>query len=95
MIKLVAAILLLVTFPSVALAQPQAALSTPEDFKHEFGTVPCNNPDRRDAVTGLFKRMGAAAADIAHEKYKGVENVEISKQGTSAEVIIVGAHSTK
>src|SRR5678815_5676766 len=96
MTKLVAALLLLVTFPSIALAEPQAAaLSTPEEFQREFETVPCNNPDRRDAVTTLFKRMGASDSEITVEKYKGVENVVIGKQGTTADVIIVGAHYDK
>jgi Zn-dependent M28 family amino/carboxypeptidase len=96
MIRLFAALILIVTFSQVALARLQSsALSTPEDFKNEFAVVPCNNEDRREAVMALFKRMGASDPEITIEKYKNVENVVIRKRGMSDGEIIVGAHYDK
>jgi len=75
--------------------QNELKLSTPEDFKADFASVPCENEKRLDAVKSLFEKMGANAADVTVEKYKNVENLIIRKQGSSEEKIVIGAHYDK
>jgi len=43
----------------------------------------------------LFRRMGAAESEISIDRYKGVENVTVRKQGDGPEVIVLGAHYDK
>ena len=75
--------------------QNELNLSTPEDFKVEFASVPCENEKRLGAVKSLFENMGANATDVTVDKYKNVENLIIRKQGSSDDKIIVGAHYDK
>ncbi|MBO0799196.1 MAG: M20/M25/M40 family metallo-hydrolase [Blastocatellia bacterium] len=74
-------------------------LSTPEEIKSEFDSVPCKNEERQSAVKSLFERMGADPADITIDKYKKVENVVIRKAASSPESgnekIVIGAHYDK
>ncbi|MBO0723214.1 MAG: M20/M25/M40 family metallo-hydrolase [Blastocatellia bacterium] len=74
-------------------------LSTPEEIKSEFNSVPCKNEERQSAVKSLFERMGADPADITIDKYKKVENVVIRKASSSPESgnekIVIGAHYDK
>jgi acetylornithine deacetylase/succinyl-diaminopimelate desuccinylase-like protein len=80
---------------SLSAAQQGIRISTREQIKAEFDSVPCKNGERLKAVRALFEKMGAAASDIAVDKYKNVENLVIRKQGNSEEKIIVGAHYDK
>ena len=74
--------MLFIVFTGVSQAQQQdLTISTPEQIKEEFKTVPCKDSERLNAVKALFERMGAAPADIAIEKYKDVENLVVRKQG--------------
>src|SRR5712691_1431755 len=88
--------LLMVSTPN-AWGTPQAAdeISTPDQFKDEFQTVPCKNSERQDAVKILFEQMGAAASEITVDSYKQVENVLIRRDGTGDGLIVVGAHYDK
>lgn len=74
-------------------------LSTREEIKSEFDSVPCKNEERQSAVKSLFERMGADPADIKIDKYKKVENVVIRKASSSPESgdekIVIGAHYDK
>ena len=67
-------------------------LSTVEEFREAFASVPCKNPERLPAVKSLFLKMGAPEADITIEKIKDVENIVLRKQGETDEKIIIGAH---
>lgn len=67
-------------------------ISTPEEFKTAFSSVPCKNEERLAAVKALFLEMGATEEDITIEKHKDVENIVIRKQGETEEKIIIGAH---
>jgi acetylornithine deacetylase/succinyl-diaminopimelate desuccinylase-like protein len=91
------AVALLFLFASASLhaAKQDIRISTPEQIKAEFDSVPCKNGERLNAVRALFEKMGAAASDIAIDKYKDVENLVIRKQGRSEEKIIIGAHYDK
>ncbi len=71
---------------------PVPALSTVEEFREAFASVPCKNEERLPAVKALFLKMGAPAADITIEKIKDVENIVLRKQGETGEKIIIGAH---
>jgi len=70
-------------------------LSSPELIKAEFNSVPCKDEDRLDAVKTLFEKMGSTSSEISVERYKNVENVVVRKQGSSQEMIVVGAHYDK
>ncbi len=70
--------------------------STPEQIKEDIDGVPCkSNSDRLKAVKTLFEKMGAPASDISIEKLDGVDNIVLRKQGSSPELIVVGAHYDK
>lgn len=72
-------------------------ISTPEEIRAEFDSVPCKNGDRLKTVKALFERMGAKAEEITVEKVRGVENLVIRKAAAndSPEKIVVGAHYDK
>ena len=67
-------------------------LSTVEEFREAFASVPCKNQERLPAVKALFLKMGAPEADITIEKIKDVENIVLRKEGETNEKIIIGAH---
>jgi Iap family predicted aminopeptidase len=72
-------------------------ISTPEEIRSEFDSVPCKNGDRLKAVKALFEKMGAKTEEIAVEKVRGVENVVIRKAAAkdTPEKIVIGAHYDK
>jgi len=72
-------------------------ISTPEEIRSEFDSVPCKNGDRLKAVKALFEKMGAKTEEIAVEKVRGVENVVIRKAAANdtPEKIVIGAHYDK
>ncbi len=72
------------------------SFSTPEQIKEDIDAVPCKgNSERLKAVKVLFEKMGAPASDISIEKTKNTENIVIRKQGSSSELIVIGAHYDK
>ncbi len=72
--------------------QSEPRISTEEEIKADFASVPCKNDDRLRATRALFEKMGAAAADISVDKHKNVDNLMVRIQGSTRETIIVGAH---
>ncbi len=72
-------------------------ISTPEEIRSEFDSVPCKNGDRLKAVKALFEKMGAKTEEITVEKVRGVENVVIRKAAAddTPEKIVIGAHYDK
>jgi Iap family predicted aminopeptidase len=72
-------------------------ISTPEEIRSEFDSVPCKNGDRLKAVKALYEKMGAKTEEITVEKVRGVENVVIRKAAASdsQEKIVIGAHYDK
>ncbi len=87
--------LTLCLLPLASFPQEQGSaisISTREEIKEEFSTVPCKNKERLQAVKALFEKVGATANDITIEKIKGVENILVKKAGATEEKIIVGAH---
>lgn len=77
--------------------RPEAPLniSTPEQIKEEFAAVVCKDEGRLEAVKALFRKMGAAEADLSVEKYRNVENLVVRLPGASPETVVVGAHYDK
>lgn len=76
--------------------QRKAAFSTPEQIQEDIKAVPCrSNAERLEGVKALFMKMGAPASDISVEKLNSVENVVLRKQGSTPELIVVGAHYDK
>jgi Iap family predicted aminopeptidase len=76
---------------------PKLRISTVEEIRSEFDSVPCKNGDRLKAVKALFEKMGAKPEEIAVEKVRGVENVVIRKAAANdtPEKIVIGAHYDK
>src|SRR5262245_29443681 len=72
-------------------------ISTCEEIRSEFDSVPCKSGDRLKAVKALFEKMGAKAEEITVEKTRGAENVVIRKAAAneSPEKIVIGAHYDK
>jgi Iap family predicted aminopeptidase len=92
----------LLFFSSVAFAQDaddasKVRISTLEEIRSEFDSVPCKNGDRLKTVITLFERMGARPEEIAVEKARGVENLVIRRAAVSdtPEKIVIGAHYDK
>jgi len=70
--------------------------STQEQIQEDLGAVPCkSNADRLKAVRALFEKMGAPASDIAVQSLNDVENIMLLKQGSTPEMIVIGAHYDK
>jgi len=94
-----AAIILLLLLPLAAPgfghSDNSPTISTLDEIKAEFAEVVCKNDKRQQAVRALFEKMGAAADDIAVEKFGGVENLVVRKPGATAETVIIGAHYDK
>ena len=72
-------------------------ISTPEEIRSEFDSVPCKNGERLKAVKALFEKMGAKTEEITVEKVRGVENLVIRKAAANdtPEKIVIGAHYDK
>lgn len=92
---ILAQLLLLMICASVDAQQNTVKTSTLEEIKAEFGSVPCKDDERLAAVKALFEKIGAPASGVSVEKYKGVENLVVRKQGASTESVVVGAHYDK
>jgi Zn-dependent M28 family amino/carboxypeptidase len=74
----------------------KAAFSTPEQMEEDVKAVPCkSNAERLAGVKALFMKMGAPASDISVEKSNNVENVVLRKQGSTPELVVIGAHYDK
>ena len=55
-------------------------VSSPEQIKEDFVSVPCKNEERLAAVRSLFERAGAQPSDVTIDKYKDVENLVVTKK---------------
>lgn len=70
-------------------------LSTTEQIKEDFSSVPCEDKKRLEAAMSLFQQAGVPSSDVAIDKYKNVENLVVTRKGESSEKIVVGAHYDK
>ncbi len=75
--------------------QPEITISTPEEIKAEFTSVPCKDSERLNASRALFIKAGAPASDISIDKHEHVENLIVRKHGESKEILVIGAHYDK
>lgn len=94
-LKTLVALLLLSSFAPLRAQENELRISTEEEIKAGFDSVPCKNDDRMRAAKAVFENMGAAASDVSVDKHKDVENLIVRKQGTTKETIIIGAHYDK
>ena len=70
--------------------------STQEQIHEDIKAVPCkSNSDRLKAVGALFEKMGAPPSAVSVQKLNGVENIMLLKQGSTPEMIVIGAHYDK
>jgi Zn-dependent M28 family amino/carboxypeptidase len=88
------AVLFIAAIPTHA-QEASFKVSTPEEIKEDFTTVPCEDKKRLDAVKSLFERAGMPADEVKIDKYKDVENLVWTRKGESAEKIVIGAHYDK
>jgi Iap family predicted aminopeptidase len=93
--SLLAALALVIAAIPTGAQDPGLKVSTIEQIKEDFSTVPCEDKKRLEAVQSLFERAGAPAADFTVEKLKDVENFVLTKKGETSEKIVVGAHYDK
>jgi Zn-dependent M28 family amino/carboxypeptidase len=70
-------------------------ISSLEQIKEDFSTVPCEDKKRLEAVKSLFERAGVPSSEVTIDKYKDVENFVWTRKGESAEKIVIGAHYDK
>jgi hypothetical protein len=101
-LKLLSLLCFLTTFCPAAFAKetgedPNLRLSTPEEIRAEFNSVPCKNGDRLKVAKELFEKMGAPPDEIKVEKVRGAENlvVRLPAAADTAEKIVIGAHYDK
>lgn len=92
---LLAALAFLVATVPAGAQDSNVRISSPEQIKEDFNTVPCDDKKRLAAVEALFQREGVAASEITIDKYKDVENVILTRKGESPEKIVLGAHYDK
>jgi hypothetical protein len=89
---LLATLVLLVAVIPTSAQDAGVKVSSPEEIKQDFTTVPCEDKKRLAAVKSLFERAGVPPAEITIDSYKDVENVVLIKKGESSEKIVIGAH---
>jgi hypothetical protein len=80
---------------AVAAQQKVPRISTEAELTEDLNLGPCKNSERLEAVKKLFLRMGAAEADIKAEKVKDIQNVYVTRNGKTAQTVVIGAHYDK
>jgi Zn-dependent M28 family amino/carboxypeptidase len=93
--KIVLASISALVISAVAFGQTSSAKIGVADITSEMQMHVCKNDERLDASKRLFKRMGAADDDLKIQDFGKVQNLTITKKGTTAETVIVGAHYDK
>lgn len=95
----VGAILLILVLPQfllpVSAQDSDFKISTLEQIKEDFVTVPCADKERLAAVKTLFERAGVPSALMTSDTHKNVENFVVTIKGASNEKIVIGAHYDK
>jgi hypothetical protein len=87
--------LFVVTSSLSASASDGPVYSTQAEVFADTQEAPCHGRDRLAAVMALFKRYGAADADIALAGSNKIKNVIVTIQGSSQGFLVVGAHYDK
>ena len=84
-------------FAVIAAGQrPAVQFATQAELLDDLKLAPCSkNSERRDAVVALFTKAGATESEIEIRKDDDLENVVITKKGSTAEKVIIGAHYDK
>ena len=93
--SLLAALVFLIAAIPTGAQDSSIKVSSPEQIKEDFSTVPCEDKKRLEAVKSLFERAGVPSSESTIDKYKDVENFVWIKKGESSEKIVVGAHYDK
>ena len=89
-------LLLCILLASTAASFGQASVEELDaSLKADLTAGPCKNEDRQAAVKELFKKHGAADADIQVEKYKDADDVFLTKKGKTDDIVVLGAHYDK
>ena len=94
-IKIFFASILTLVLYVVSFGQAAPAKVDLADITSEMQMHVCKNDERLDAAKSLFKRMGAADADLKVEDFGKVQNLTVTKKGKTDETVIIGAHYDK
>ncbi len=85
-------ILLLLVIPVVSQETGKAKMVTEDSIKADVEKVKCSNKERLNAVKELFIEHGASENEIKIDDFKDVKNLVVTKKGSTAEIVVVGAH---
>ena len=85
----------LLAFASVAFAQSELPKVTEQSIKDDLARVVCKDKERGESVKQLFISKGAKPDDIVISGTKKVENIVVTKQGKTSEIVVIGAHYDK
>jgi len=83
---------LLLCVSSLSQTPPSPTVDT---IKADMQTVVCKNADRLEAVKQLYKSMGATDDELVVTKFQNVEDLIVTKKGSSDDTVIIGAHYDK
>ena len=72
--RLAVFIFLIAAIPAGA-QESDVKVSTPDQIKEDFNTVPCEDKKRLESVKSLFERAGVPSSEITIDKHKDVENL--------------------
>lgn len=96
MYKLLLAVLIVSVLACAAHAQKaEPKVATIEEITEDLKVAPCKNSERFEAAKRLFQKMGAADADIVIDGDKDLRNIVLTKKGSTAETVVIGAHYDK
>lgn len=90
-------LILIFLFSLAVFAQPKPTvnIAAEADFKNDLALAPCKDKERLEAVKNLFIKMGAENEEIKIENFKSVENLTVTLNGKTNEIVVVGAHYDK
>ena len=86
--------LLMLTPITKSLGQSDNELSTVQEIRGEFDSVPCRRQDRLPAVRALFQKMGAKPEELTSQKRGTAENLVVHRPAgqQGEDTVVIGAH---
>jgi Zn-dependent M28 family amino/carboxypeptidase len=72
--------------------QSDIVISALEEIAADFESVPCRNRDRLDATKELLVHYGARSEMISVESHRNASNLVVTREGSSSDTILIGAH---
>ncbi len=91
-------LILVLFFPLIPVSAQKTTLvlSSGEEIAAEIAATPCKKREERlAAAKALFIKKGAAESDISVENASDTMNLVVTKNGSTDEIVVVGAHYDK